>query len=250
MRLVEGKVALVTGAASGIGRAAAVLFAREGASAVVVADVNESGGAETVEEIEALGVSATFVSCDVSKAPDVEALVDAVVGHHGRLDCAFNNAGVTRRGGFATAVPEEDYDFIAGVNLKSVWLCMQHEIPQMLKQGSGAIVNTSSRAGIRGTPAMAVYSATKHGVVGLTRSAALETAASGVRINCILPGLVKTGMTTQSPPEYIEAILERQPGRRAAAPSEIAEAAVWLCSDRASFVSGAALSVDLATSAG
>jgi NAD(P)-dependent dehydrogenase (short-subunit alcohol dehydrogenase family) len=227
-----------------------VLFGREGARAVVVADINERDGAETVSLVEASGAAAIFVKSDVSQAADVAALIQAAVSQYGRLDCAFNNAGVAHRANFADEISEEAYDRVAAVNLKGVWLCMQHEIRQMREQGSGAIVNTSSRAGIRGVAASPIYSATKHGVVGLTMSAALECAATGVRVNCILPGLVETAMTASAPPEYLEMVRRRQPGGRAAKPEEIAEAAVWLCSDRASFVSGAALSVDLATSAG
>jgi NAD(P)-dependent dehydrogenase (short-subunit alcohol dehydrogenase family) len=241
---------VVTGAASGIGRAAAELFGREGAKAVVVADVNESGGEETVGLVEASGAAASFVKCDVAEAADVEALIETAVSRYGRLDCAFNNAGVSQHGTFGDETTVDAYDRVSAVNLKSVWLCMQYEIRQMLEQGACAIVNTASRAGIRGVAGSGIYSATKHGVVGLTKSAALECAAAGVRINAILPGLVATPMMTGAAPEYLEMVLQRQPGRRAAAPQEIAEAAVWLCSDRASFVSGAALSVDLATSAG
>jgi NAD(P)-dependent dehydrogenase (short-subunit alcohol dehydrogenase family) len=244
--LVEGKVALVTGAGSGIGRASALAFAREGASVVVV-DVDPAAGEETARLI---GDGATFVSCDVASAADVESLVQRAVDLHGRLDCAHNNAGITL--GFARVadVAEEDFDRTIAVNLKGVWLCMKYEIAQMLKQeGGGAIVNTASIAGLIGSPRTSAYTASKHGVVGLTKTAALEYLRDGIRINSVCPGMTRTSMVAALSPEELKTFEARQPSGRLADPNEIAEAAVWLCSDRASFVSGASLPVDAGASA-
>jgi NAD(P)-dependent dehydrogenase (short-subunit alcohol dehydrogenase family) len=244
--LLKGKVALVTGASSGIGRASALTFARAGAR-VIVADVVVAGGEETVRLITAAGGEAIFVKADMAKAAEVEAMVNAAVAAFGRLDCAHNNAGIEGVTATTSDYPEDDWERVININLKGVWLCMKYEIPQMLKQGSGAIVNTASGAGLVGVPRMPAYVASKHGVVGLTRTAALEYAKAGIRVNAVCPGVIQTPMVervTSSRPGMIEKMIAAEPIGRMGKPEEIAEAAVWLCSDAASFVTGHAMSVD------
>ena len=243
---VEGKVALVTGGGSGIGRATALVFAREGAK-VVVADVTEAGGLETVEQVTAAGGAATFMRADVSNPAEVEAMVSRAVEAYGRLDCAFNNAGIEGSGKSTTACIEEDFNRTIAVNVTGVWLCMKSEIRRMLGQGSGAIVNTASAAGLVGVPSMPDYVASKHAVVGLTKTAALEYAKSGIRVNAVCPGVVQTSMVErvlQRAPGFDEVALASEPIGRFGQPAEIGEAVVWLCSDAASFVTGIPLSVD------
>ena len=243
---VEGKVALVTGGGSGIGRATALVFAREGAK-VVVADVTEAGGLETVEQVTAAGGAATFMRADVSNPAEVEAMVSRAVEAYGRLDCAFNNAGIEGSGKATTACAEEDFNRTIAVNVTGVWLCMKSEIRRMLQQGSGAIVNTASAAGLVGVPSMPDYVASKHAVVGLTKTAALEYAKSGIRVNAVCPGVVQTSMVErvlQRAPGFDEVALASEPIGRFGQPAEIGEAVVWLCSDAASFVTGIPLSVD------
>lgn len=245
-RRLEGKAALVTGSGSGIGRATAVLFAREGAR-VIVCDVNVSGGEETVAAIQKLGGEARFIRCDISKPAEVEALIRGTVEAFGRLDCAVNNAGIS--GSMAPTVdyPEEMWDRIMATNLKGVWLCMKQEIQQMLKQGGGSIVNTASAAGLVGVAMASAYVAAKHGVVGLTKAAALEYAKANIRINAVCPGVIRTPMITAAMndnPELEAAVIAMEPVGRMGEPEETAEALVWLCSGAASFVTGAALSVD------
>jgi NAD(P)-dependent dehydrogenase (short-subunit alcohol dehydrogenase family) len=243
---VQGKVVLVTGGASGIGRASALVFAREGAK-VVVADVVVAGGEETVAMIKAAGGDAQFVKADVAKPAEVEALIAKVVAAYGRLDCAFNNAGVEGAMTSTLDCTEENFDRTIAINLKGVWLCMRAEIAQMLKQGGGAIVNTASVAGLVGFQGLPAYVASKHGVVGLTKTAALEYAKSGIRINAVCPGVIQTPMLErlfQSGPQAGEAIAAMEPVGRLGKPEEIAEAAVWLCSDAASFVTGLPMAVD------
>ncbi len=247
--LLEGKVALVTGAGTGIGRASALAFAREGASVIVV-DVDPAGGDETVSLIAAAGGSASFVSCDVTVAQQVESLVQQAVERHGRLDCAHNNAGVAL--GFAriAEASESDFDRTIAVNLKGVWLCLKYEIAQMLRQQpGGAIVNTASVSGLVASPGTSAYTSSKHGVVGLTKVAALEYLREGIRVNAVCPGMTRTSMVESLTPDELRAFEARQPSGRLADPNEIAEAAVWLCSDRASFVTGAAVPVDAGASA-
>ncbi len=243
-RVFEDKVALVTGGASGIGRATALVFAREGAHVVVV-DVDGQRGEETVRLIEEVGARAVFVRCDVSKAADVEGAVRKAVDTYGCLDCAFNNAGVVVLKS-TTECTEQEWDQIMSVNLKGMWLCMKYEIIQMLKQGRGAIVNTSSVLGLIGTPGHAPYTASKHGVVGLTKVAALDCAPAGVRVNAVCPGAVPTPMLEPAlaDPKVKDCVVKMHPLGRMAKAEEIAEAVLWLCSDAASFVTGAILPVD------
>ena len=244
--LTKDKVALITGAGSGIGRAAARIFAREGAK-VAAADVNRASAEETVGMIREAGGEAFGLQADVSKGAEVEAMVDAVGETYGRLDCAFNNAGIEGALASTADYTEADWTPVIAVNLTGVWLCMKYEIPRLLETGGGAIVNTSSAAGLLGAPRMPAYVASKHGVVGLTRTAALEYAKSGVRVNSVCPGVIDTSMVgrlKERRPRMFEKIVRGEPIGRIGQPEEIAETAVWLCSDAASFVTGHAMSVD------
>jgi NAD(P)-dependent dehydrogenase (short-subunit alcohol dehydrogenase family) len=244
--LVNGKIALVTGAGSGIGRATALVFAREGAK-VVVADVVVDGGEETVRQIKAAGGEAIFTKADMAKAAEVEAMVQKAVATYGRLDCAHNNAGIEGATGRTADYREEDWDRVISINLTGVWFCMKYEIAQMLKQGGGAIVNTASDAGLLGVPQMPAYVASKHGVVGLTKTAALEYAKSGIRVNAVCPGVIKTPMVeriTGQRAGRAERMAAAEPVGRMGKPEEIAEAVVWLCSEAASFVTGLPMPVD------
>src|SRR5271155_2372446 len=243
---LEGKVALVTGGTSGIGRDTAVLFAKAGAK-VVVAGRREAEGKETVELVRAAGGDGLFVQADVSKASDVETLVKKTVEKFGRLDVAFNNAGI--EGVLAPIIrqSEEDWDRTININLKGVWLCLKYEIRQMLKQGGGGtIVNMASILGLVGSVGAAAYSASKHGVIGLTKTAALENAKSGIRINAVCPGFTETPMAdrTLRVPEVHQYVLSCHPIGRLGRPREIADAVVWMCSDRASFMTGQSLVLD------
>ena len=243
---VEGKVALVTGGASGIGRATALTFAREGAK-VVVADVVVEGGEETSGMIKRAGGEALFVKADVSQAAEVEALINKTLATYGRLDCAHNNAGIEGAVATTAECTEENWERIITINLKGVWLCMKYEIPQMLKQGGGAIVNTASGAGLVGIPRAGAYVASKHGVVGLTKTAALEYAKAGIRVNAVCPGVIDTPMVQRIAsrrPHSVEKMAAGEPVGRLGKPEEIAEAVVWLCSEAASFVTGHAMAVD------
>jgi NAD(P)-dependent dehydrogenase (short-subunit alcohol dehydrogenase family) len=247
-RQLENRVALITGASAkaGIGRAAAVLFAREGAK-VVAADVLVGEGEETVRLIKKAGGEALFVKADVSKAADVEAMVKKTVETYGRLDCAFNNAGVQPSGKLLQDTTEEDWERIIGTNLKGVWLCMKFEIPQMLKQGKGTIVNVASMLGLIGRDIRAIYTASKHGVVGLTKVGALENATKGIRVNAICPAVVRTTIFERfvaTNPEMQANLTKMTPMGRISTPEEMAEAALWLCSDASSFVTGVAMPVD------
>lgn len=244
--MFEGKVALVTGASSGIGRAAAIAFAREGAK-VVVSDIDAAGGADTVRMIADAGGEAFFVRADVSQADRVENLVNESVGRYGRLDFAFNNAGIEGEQALTGDCSEQNWDRVLSVNLKGTWLCMKHEIPHMLKQGKGAIVNMSSVAGLIGYRNIPAYVASKHGVIGLTKTAALEYATTGIRINAVCPGVIRTPMVERfvgGTPEGEEQMIASEPIGRLGVPEEVAEAVVWLCSDAASFVLGHAMVID------
>jgi len=247
IRLLEGnKVALVTGGSSGIGRASALAFAREGAK-VIIADVDVKGGEETVQMIKKAGSAAIFVRTDVSKVGEVEAMINKSVETYGRLDFAHNNAGIWDPVKSTVDYTEEDWDRSISINLKGVWLCMKYEIPQMLLQGGGAIANTASAAGLVGMEKRPGYTASKHGVLGLTKTAALEYAKFRIRINAICPGVIRTPMverTIQRMPGSEVEFIAWEPIGRLGTPEEVAEAMVWLCSDAASFVIGHALVVD------
>lgn len=243
-----GKVAFVTGAASGIGRAAAVAFAREGAS-VVVADVSESGSQETVRLVEGLGGRALAVRCDVTQAEDVKAALAKNIEAFGRLDFAFNNAGIEPKNPAPTAdYDEQEWNRILDINLRGVFLCMKHEIPLILKHGGGgAIVNTSSGAGIIGIKGSPAYTAAKHGVIGLTKAAALDYASKKIRINAVCPGYIDTPMMsrfTGGTDEGRAKVIGEEPVGRMGKPEEIAAAVVWLCSDAAAFMVGHAMVID------
>jgi NAD(P)-dependent dehydrogenase (short-subunit alcohol dehydrogenase family) len=270
--MLTGKVGLITGGAVGIGRATALAFAREGAR-VVVADILAEEGAETVRLVQAQGGSALFVPCDVSRSDQVKVLIARTVAAYGRVDCAFNNAGMEGQIAATADCDEDNWDCVIAVNLKGVWLCMKYEIQQMLRQKSGAIVNTSSVAGVvaeRGFPA---YAAAKGGVVQLTRTAAVEYAGTGLRINAVCPGIIMTPMIDRAlakmsvnamapglaRPSLLSRLADRvmhtrpaqkmmtglmQPLGRPGQPEEVAEAVVWLCSDAASFVTGHSMLVD------
>jgi NAD(P)-dependent dehydrogenase (short-subunit alcohol dehydrogenase family) len=250
--LLDGKVAIITGAGSGIGRATALVFAREGAR-VVLADVSGEAGAQTVQQVRRVNGDARFVACDVARADDVDALVKQAVSTYGRLDCAFNNAGIAGALAKTGDYDESEWDRVIAVNLKGVWLCMRAEIRQFTKQGTGgAIVNTASAAGLVGSHSMPAYTAAKHGVVGITKVAALEYARAGIRVNDVCPGVVDTPLVhgmTAGRPRLEQALAEAEPVGRRARPEEIGEAVAWLCSDRASFVTGCSMTVDGALTA-
>ena len=243
---LEGKVALVTGGTSGIGRDTAVLFAKAGAK-VVVAGRREPEGQETIKLVRAAGGDGLFVKSDVSKAAEVDSLIRQVVERFGRLDIAFNNAGIEGVWVPIVTQSEKDFDRTIDINLKGVWLCLKYEIRQMLKQGGGgAIVNMASIAGFVGSAGAAAYSASKHGVLGLTKAAALETARNGIRINAVCPEAVETSMAERlfGAPEVHKYVLGFHPLGRFGRPEEVAEAVVWMCSGRASFMTGQSLVLD------
>ncbi len=245
--LLEDKVIVITGASSGIGAEAARVFSREGAT-VVLGARSVDRLRDLTDELEAAGRRASFVECDVSRAPDVERLIGAAVERHGRLDGAFNNAGMSQGGGALADVSEETFDRLVAVNLKGVWLGMRAEVRAMLDAGvEGAIVNNSSVGGLRGGGGLSCYSATKHAVIGLTRSAAHDYGSRGLRINAIAPGTTDTPMIAawkRRDPGVRERLDAMTPLGRGGLPAEVAEAAAWLLSDRASYVSGAVLTVD------
>ena len=246
MKRFEGKVALITGGGSGIGRATAIGFASEGAK-VVIDDINSEGGEETLRMIKSAGGEAIFFKADISKAAEVEALVQKTIETYGRLDCAFNNAGVGEPLKRMGKTSEDNWDRVMATNLKGVYLCMKYEIPHMYKQRKGAIVNTASMAGLKGLAGQAAYVASKHGVVGLTKSAAIEYATTGIRINAVCPGVINTPLIARGLKDrpYLEkSYVQMEPIGRLGKPEEIAAAVLWLCSDEASFVVGSVFPVD------
>jgi NAD(P)-dependent dehydrogenase (short-subunit alcohol dehydrogenase family) len=243
--MADDKVILVTGAASGIGRATALALARAGAR-LVLGDV-AAAGEDIAREARALGTDAEFLRTDVTRQVDVDALVARAIARHGRLDCAVNNAGIEGVLRETADYPEETFERVIDVNLIGVWRCLRAEIPAMLRGGGGAIVNTASVAGLVGAGAFSAYVASKHGVVGLTRSAAIEYAKAGVRVNAVCPGVIDTPMLDRletERPALREALLAMKPMGRLGRPDEVAAAVVWLCSEAASFVTGHALAVD------
>lgn len=242
----SGQVALVTGGAAGIGRATALAFAAEGLR-VVVSDVDAAGGEGTVGLIRSAGGEATFIRCDVTLDAEVKALMDGVVAAYGRLDYAFNNAGIEIEKGKLAEGSEAEFDAIMGVNVKGVWLCMKHEIPLLLAQGGGAIVNTASVAGLGAAPKMSIYAASKHAVIGLTKSAAIEYAKKKVRVNAVCPAVIDTDMfrrAYEADPKKAEFAAAMHPVGRVGKVEEIAAAVLYLCSDGASFTTGHSLAVD------
>ncbi|WP_447591481.1 SDR family oxidoreductase [Aquipseudomonas campi] len=242
----SGKVVLVTGGAAGIGRATAQAFAAEGLQ-VVVSDLDVAGGEATVQLIRDAGGEATFVRCDVASEADVKVLMERTLAAYGRLDYAFNNAGIEIEKGKLAEGSEAEFDAIMGVNVKGVWLCMKHQIPLILAQGGGAIVNTASVAGLGAAPKMSIYSASKHAVIGLTKSAAIEYAKKKLRVNAVCPAVIDTDMfrrAYEADPKKGEFAAAMHPVGRIGKVDEIAAAVLYLCSDNAAFTTGHALAVD------
>ncbi|HVC44019.1 MAG TPA: glucose 1-dehydrogenase [Candidatus Binataceae bacterium] len=243
---VAGKVALITGGSSGIGRAAAMLFGREGAK-VMVADYNAEGGERTAKAIREAGGVAAFHAADVSLPHDVEALIAKVVETYGRIDCAFNNAGIEGQMANTAECTIENWNRVIAIDLTSVFLCMKYELAQMVKTGGGSIVNTASVAGLLGLASAPAYVAAKHGVAGLTKTAALEFAQKGIRVNAVCPGFIRTPMVERVLDRGVfseEQIFAAEPMHRMGKPEEIAESVLWLCSDASSFVTGLPMPVD------
>lgn len=244
---LQGKSIVITGAGAGIGRATALAFGRAGAR-VMAADLDRERGEATVAAITQAEGQARFYQCDVSVSADVEALMAATVDAYGQLDCAYNNAGIEGPGGLTHLYDEALWHKVIAVNLIGVWLCMKYEIPHMLQQGGGAIVNAGSIAGlVASTGNGSAYTASKHGIIGLTKVAALEYAKAGIRVNAVCPGVIHTTMTERMDsrtPGYFERITAVSPTGRVGTPEEVAEAVLWLCSNAASFVTGHALTVD------
>lgn len=240
----KNKVAIVTGGSFGIGRATVLAFAKRGAK-IVIADWKENQ--ETMDLIENLGGEAIFVKCDVSKSDDVKSLVEKTIVTFGQIDFAFNNAGIEGISAPVQDCTEENWDKTIAINLKGIWLCMKYEIPEMLKKGAGVIINCSSVAGLIGFQSSPAYVASKHGVIGLTKTAALENAKTGIRVNAVCPGIIKTPMidrVTRNNEEIEKQFTNMEPVGRMGQPEEIANAVIWLCSDEASFVTGVAIPVD------
>ena len=246
--ILQGKTAIVTGGGSGLGRATSIAMAREGAK-VAVSDLTEVSAAETVAMINAAGGQAIAIAGNVAVEADVAAMVGRTVAAFGRIDCAFNNAGISPRnvgpaGQRTHEMSRQSFDDMLFVNLTGVFMCMKYELIEMLKTGGGAIVNTASVAGLIGLPTASNYVAAKHGVVGITKTAALEYATDNIRVNCVNPGYIKTPMTDPTMAVRLEALMEKVPMRRLGVPEEIAEAVVWMCSDKASFMTGVSYIVD------
>jgi len=240
----KNKVAIVTGGSFGIGRATAVAFAKKGAKVAVVDWVEDS---ETINIIKDFGGEAIFIKCDVSNAADVKAMVEKTVNTFGRLDYAFNNAGIEGESAVTQDCTEENWDKTIGVNLKGVWLSMKYEIPEMLKNGKGVIINCASIAGLVGFPGLPAYVASKHGIIGLTKTSALECAKLGIRVNAVCPGAIKTAMIdriTGNKKEVEEQFEAMEPIGRLGQPEEVANAVLFLCSNEASFVTGHAMAID------
>ncbi len=245
-KIFNNKVALVTGGSFGIGRATAIAFAKRGAKVVVVDWLEDKDG-DTIKGIKAEGSEALFIKCDVSKASDVKAMIDQTISMFGRIDFAFNNAGIEGIMGQTHECTEENWDKTIGVNLKGIWLCMKHQIAIMQKQSKGVIINCASVAGLIGFPGLPAYVASKHAVAGLTKTAALENAKLNIRINAVCPGVIKTPMIDRltGNEKSIEKNYESmEPVGRMGQPEEVAEVVVWLCSDAASFVTGVIMPVD------
>jgi NAD(P)-dependent dehydrogenase (short-subunit alcohol dehydrogenase family) len=246
--MLEGKSALITGGGGGIGRATALIFAREGAR-LAIADAVSAAAEETVAQVNKAGGQAIALSGDVTDSDAVQAMIASVLSAYGRIDCAFNNAGIAgyqvdASGKKTHEWADESFDRMIGVNLKGVWLCMKHEIIQMLKQGGGTIVNTGSIAGLIGLPTSSAYVASKHGVLGLTKTAALEYAQEGIRVNAVCPGYIETKMTEDTMRRRGEQLMQQVPFRRMGKPEEIGEMVLFLSSERSSYVSGACYNVD------
>jgi NAD(P)-dependent dehydrogenase (short-subunit alcohol dehydrogenase family) len=245
-KLFENKVALITGGSYGIGRAIAIAFAKQRAK-IAIADWKEDKSHETLKQVDKTGSEGIFIQCDVSRNGEVNKMIDRIIAQYGQLDFAVNNAGIEGIMASVHECSEENWDKTISVNLTGVWLCMKHEISQMLKQGKGVIINTSSVAGLMGFANLPAYVASKHAVVGLTKSAALENAKTGIRVNAVCPGVIRTEMIDRvtGKDKAIEKQYEAmEPIGRMGKPEEVAEAAIWLCSDAASFVTGVAFPVD------
>ena len=246
MPMLDNKVAIITGVGSGIGESTAVAMAREGAK-LVLADINVETGEQTLAKVKERGADATFIATDVSDPEQVERMVGHALAIYGRLDCAFNNAGIDGALAPLDEVDVAEFDKTLAVNLRSVFLCMKYEIPAMEKAGAGTIVNMSSVMGLVGSPNIGAYCASKFGVLGLTKSAALDCALRGVRINAVCPGGVETPMVSHvmaTTPDVLKDVIAAVPMKRLATPDEVAEAVIWLCSDRSGFVTGIAMPVD------
>lgn len=246
--MLAGKSALITGGGGGIGRATALIFAREGAR-LAISDANEAAAQETVSLVNQAGGQAVAMSGDVTDSATVQKMVDAVVSAYGRIDCAFNNAGIAgyqvgAAGKKTHEWSDDAFDRMIAVNLRGVWLCMKHELPRMQAQGGGVIVNTGSIAGLIGLPTSSAYVAAKHGVLGLTKTAALEYATDNIRVNAVCPGYIETKMTEDTMRRRGAELMGKVPFGRMGKPEEIGEMVAWFCSDRASYVSGACYNVD------
>jgi NAD(P)-dependent dehydrogenase (short-subunit alcohol dehydrogenase family) len=243
---LEGKVALITGGGSGIGRSTAISFGRAGAK-VVIADIMDGDGEETAAMIRQSGGEATFLKADISRSVEVDSLINKAVEIYGGLNYACNNAGIEGETALLADSSEENWDRVININLKGLWLCLKYEIPQMLRQGGGAIVNIASIAGIVAHGGISPYVASKHGVIGLTKTAALEYAKSGIRINAVCPGATRTKIVERmiaDVPQVLEQMTSGTPLGRIALPEEMANTVVWLCSDAASYITGHSLVVD------